>query len=214
MKIHKTSVYRLEIEKDCGCKARGEYEDIRYTKMIGEGAVTLCEKHGAKSKDAREILSETMLDMLSMQAEQAGKMFVPSNYRPVAEGDQAGVMAEGAENIQAMGATNLPKLKGRTERRDPTKITQFSIDRPSPKQAIAAAVAGGGGLNVVDTDDVTATVLKTQEGIEISTEIGAEAPEDPRLSGLVEDTLGGLDFLDADDAKTQGVTQRDLNAGE
>ena len=49
MKVTKTSVHRLTIEKGCGCKATREYEDVRYTKPINDAEFFACEKHD-KSK--------------------------------------------------------------------------------------------------------------------------------------------------------------------
>lgn len=190
MKVIKTNVYRLEIERDCGCTASREYEDPRYLKGKGDGVTSLCEKHASKSEDAQEILREMILDNLGMQAELAGKQYAP--LRQVGEGDNAGVVATG-ESVQAMGVA-MP-----ARRRDPLAVTKMQVDRPASR----TASAGTGSLNVAGADD----------GIEFNEEIGAEAAENPSLTTHIEDALGGLEFLDQDDAKGQGVSQQILDRG-
>ena len=75
-------------------------------------------------------------------------------------------------------------------------VTQVSVERPASRTHTATT----GNLNIASAAD----------GIEFNSEIGAEAPEDPRLSTYLEDALGGMDELDSDDAKAQGVSQKYL----
>jgi hypothetical protein len=204
MKVTKTSIHRLTIEKDCGCKATREYEDQLYKKPIADAKFSGCEKHSRGA--VAEFAGEMLIEALHKEAEQAKLTYAP--MRQVEEGDSGGVTASG-ESVQALGVVGLPKRDTNKPRRDPMAITKVSVDRPTPKTAAAFAAAGVPGEPLPPTE-----VIKTQDGIEVSTEIGVEAPEDPRLSGLVEDTLGGLDFLDQDDAKGQGVAQRFLDQAE
>lgn len=212
MKVTKINVYRLEVERDCGCKATREYEDPRYQKPMSEGSTTLCEKHSNKSEDAQEILREMILDTLTMQAEQAGKTYVSPNFRAVEDGEGGGIVATG-ESQEVITGINLPKRPTTNgPRRDPMSITQVQVDRPQRSVMKTAAGMDTGVLNLAGSE---AEVVMDASGVEISTEIGVEVPEDPNLSAYLESSLGGLgDMLDQDDAKLQGVPQRYLNEGE
>jgi hypothetical protein len=206
MKVIKTSIHRLTIEKDCGCKATREYEDQLYKKPIAEGKFIGCEKHSRGA--VAEFAGEMLIESLNKEAEAAKLTYAPLRQE-VEEGDSGGVTATG-ESVQRLGVTGLPERKVGTNpprHRDPLAITKVSVDRPAPKTAAAIAAAGYDPLPQSE-------IIKTQEGIEVSTEIGVEAPEDPNLSNFVEDTLGRLDFLDQDDAKAQGVAQRFMNEAE
>jgi hypothetical protein len=70
MKVTKTSVHRLTIEKGCGCKATREYEDVRYTKPINEAEFLACDKHD-KSKVVAEVIGEMLIESLEQAAETA-----------------------------------------------------------------------------------------------------------------------------------------------
>ena len=61
MKVTKTSVHRLTIEKTCGCQATREYQDVRYAKPLAEGVFTPCEKH-EKNKLVSEFAGEMLLE--------------------------------------------------------------------------------------------------------------------------------------------------------
>ena len=199
MKVTKTTIYRLSVEKSCGCKAAREYEDARYTKPVpvDPGSVfEPCVKHGKGA--IAEFAGEMLVEALDKEAETAGKATYAPLQRPVEPGDSAGVTAV-AESAQAMGVTNLPSNR---PKRDPTTITHVSVDRPSATRKAAAGA-------------IAPSVPADEAGIEISTEIGVEAPEDPNLSVYMEDALGGLGgVLDTDDARLQGVPQKYLQEGE
>ena len=124
MKVTKTSVHRLTIQKDCGCSATREYEDIRYTKSTAEAVFTPCEKH-EKNKIIAEFAGEMLIEALNKEAETAGKTTFVSAQRQVATGDNAGVQAPGAESVQAMGIVMPPKIR---EKQDPSnRRTQILI---------------------------------------------------------------------------------------
>ena len=208
MKVTKTTIYRLEVERDCGCKGVKDYEDGRYQKGMSDGVTVLCEKHSKKSEDAQEILQEMILDTLTMQAEQAGKQFYAPMQRQVAEGDTGGLVATG-ESVQAMGA-HMPKpMTG--PRRDPTEVKQIAVDRPTVRTKTAGAAGNMGNLVIAGAGEV----IEGEDGIEISNETGVEATEDENLSGYLDDALNGLsDVLDQQDAKMQGVPQKYIQEGQ
>jgi hypothetical protein len=183
MKVTKTTIYRLEFERSCGCKAERDYADNRYTKPYTVGTTVLCEKHLTKSPDAQEILQEVLIDNLTMQAEMANTQYAP--LRQVEEGDMGGVIATG-ENVQAMGVKNLPN-----RRHDPLAVRKLNVDRPAPR--------GVQNLNIATED------------IEFNEEIGAEALEDPRLSGIVSNGLEALEAeLDNKDMELNGIPRSAL----
>jgi hypothetical protein len=193
MKIKKTNVFRLELEKDnCPCHIAREFSDGRYTTPLIDPVFTPCEKHAAVAEVA-EFAQEMMIEALATEALNSGKQFTTLQHRQVEVGDSAGVTASG-ETVQALGVTNLPN-----RRRDPLAVTHMSVDRPASRSASL------GNLK---------TASAAEDGIEISAEIGEEAAEDPKLSAYMEDALGGLEFLDQDDAKLQGVPQKVLENGE
>jgi len=193
MKVTKTNVFRLELEKDaCACRISREYSDGRYASPLAEPVFAACEKHGTNPEVA-EFAKDTMIEWLAAEAKTAGAAPVFRPFRPVTEGDSAGVVAEG-ENVQALGVTGLPKLgtmpTSNKPRHNPMQITKLNMDRPTGKSAMAA------GLNVAGMED----------GIEISGAVGAEAPEDDRVTEVLKDVLGGLEAdLDRADAKEAGV---------
>lgn len=205
-KVTKTSVHRFELEKtECGCKAIREFEDTRYLKPLTDGVTFLCEKHAAKSEDAQEARRESLLDMLSIKAEAEGKTYAPFR-QDIEEGDTGGVTAQG-ESVQRMGVTGLPKRPDQKTankpRRDPTTITQISVDRGDPRlPKAAAASASGGNLNLASVDDSDITMDGSIETV----------PEDPRLSGVVVAGLEGLDeALDEEDMNASGVPRSALS---
>ena len=186
-------MHRLTVEKTCGCQATREYEDARYQKPMADGAFTPCDKHRA-AKAVVEFAGEMMLESLDKEAETLGKAPAPAPgpARHVVDGDNAGVQAQG-ESVQAMGMT-MPRTR---ERRDPLAVTTRT--RPAPERSHAPA------LTTAAADD--------DAGITITGDIDA-APEDPRLSSLVEDALMGDPALDAMDMKDAGVPQRALQDGK
>src|ERR1035437_10559081 len=114
MKVTRTSVHRLTIEKTCGCQATREFSDPSYAKPIGDSLFTACPKHG-KGVIA-EFAGEMLIEALEKEAETAGRtLYAPQ--RQVAEGDNAGVQAtaEAGGSVQAMGMT-MPKTR---EKQDP-----------------------------------------------------------------------------------------------
>ena len=193
MKVTKTSVHRLTVEKTCGCQATREYEDHRYAKPLGDGQFTPCDKHRAQ-KAVVEFAGEMLLESLDKEAETIAKAPDVVARRPnVAEGDSGGVQATG-ESVQAMGMNMPPKV--RSERRGPLAITTRT--RPAdPKLAhLNTAAAEPDDASITITGDID-TVAK-----------------DPRLSSLIEDALGGDPALDAQDMKDAGIPQKALQQEE
>jgi hypothetical protein len=205
MKLHKTTIHRLVLEKGCGCSAVREYEDQRYTKPLAEGKFTPCDKHKTQ-KAIVEFAGEMLLESLDKEAESAGKSLPSNAFRPVVEGDTGGVSAQG-ESVQTMGIANLPKRNTdgspmQRQKRDPLQITKVLVDRPDQ---IRHKASDTGNLNIAAADE------EVGDGITISGDIDTVA-EDPRLSGVVADGLGEIeDALDELDMKDAGVPRNVLN---
>lgn len=200
MKVTKTNIHRLTIEKTCGCQATREYEDPRYSKPLAEGKFVACAKHN-KGVIA-EFAGEMLIEALDKEAETAGKQYF-SPHRQVEEGDTAGVTAQG-ESVQAMGVSGLPKrnnveIPGR--KRDPLAITKVSVDRGETRTSRTASDTGALQLADVDAGD----------GITMTGDIDT-VEEDPRLTGLMAEGLGEIeDALDEMDMKDAGVPRSVLN---
>jgi len=200
MKIKKTSVFRLELEKDnCPCRISREFADGRYVTPLAEPVFTACEKHDANTEIA-EFAKEMMTEALTSEASNAGRQYAP--LRQVEPGDSAGVVAVG-ESVQAVGATNLPKRSPDTvrtgPRRSPLSITQVSVDRTDQRLPQRKAA------------DTTTAGVEGEDGISITGDIET-VPEDPNLSGAVVDGLGEIeDALDEADMKDAGVPRSALS---
>lgn len=207
MKLTKSSIHRLQLEKSCGCRATKEYEDSRYTKSLGEGIVTLCEKHNGKAKDTKEMLSEMLLETLELQAEAAGRStFIPAQ-RQVAEGDQGGVVAtsEPGGSTQAMGMNMPPKIR---EKQDPLKPRTASFQRPDSR--LPQNTSPTGNLNIALHEDISPEELEA-EGITMDGSIEG-VPEDPKVDEQLDRDLAQInDILDADDVKSGGVSTTLIN---
>jgi hypothetical protein len=191
MKVTKTSVHRLTIEKGCGCKATREYEDMRYTKPINEAEFAACEKHD-KSKVVAEVIGEMLMESLEQAAETAKTTtFVPAQ-RQVAEGDQGGVVAtsEAGGSTQAMGMVMPPKIR---EKRDPLAPKTASFERPNLR------LPQNTNLNVARPEQVSDEEL-AEEGITMTGDI-SDVPADPNIEAAIAGDLAQLEsVLDSDEA--------------
>jgi hypothetical protein len=200
MKLTKSSVHRLQLNKDCGCRAIKEFEDARYTKALGEGTVVLCEKHNAKAKDTKEILSEMLLETLDLQAEAAGKTAVVQ--REFAPTSLSGVTGE---QITSMGAPAVPKTR---EKCDPLAVRTVAFERPDMHRPRNTSPTGN--LNLAQHEDISDEELQEQ-GITITGDIDS-VPPDPRVDAALGDGLKELEnVFDDEDAKAGGVDRKLVN---
>jgi|SRR5271157_2678468 len=198
MKVTKTSVHRLAIEKGCGCAAIREYEDIRYTKPIAEGKFTPCEKH-EKNKMMAEFAGEMLIEALDKEAESAGKTVTTRGEVSTTMSGTSG------ENVTSLGAPVIPKSR---EKVDPLKPRTAHFDRPDPRLPQNTNLTGN--LNVAMHDDISPEELEA-EGITMDGSIDS-VPEDPRVDATLNENLGKFeDLLDDDDSKLGGVSQTLIN---
>src|SRR5271167_4289751 len=191
MKVTKTSVHRLTIEKGCGCKATREYEDVRYTKPINEAEFFACEKHD-KSKVVAEVIGEMLTESLEQAAEAAKTTtFVPA-HRNVAEGDNGGIQAttEAGGSTQAMGMVMPPKIR---EKRDPLAAKTASFERPNLR------LPQNTSINVAHAEQVSDEDIH-DAGITITGDI-SDVPADPNIEARIAQDLQQLEsVLDSDEA--------------
>lgn len=192
MKVTKTSVHRLTIEKTCGCQATREYEDVRYTKPISSGVFTACEKH-EKNKMIAEFAGEMLIEALDKEAESAGKS-------PVVAHREAATSLSGTsgESVVSMGAPNMPKTR---EKRDPLAPKQAKFDRPDARRPGNTQYE-----TVAEQEDLSPEELEA-EGITMNGSID-DVPEDHNATAAMQRSLDQLgDILDEDDVKTGGVSK-------
>lgn len=195
MKITKTSVHRLTIEKTCGCQATREYADIRYTKPILEGVFAACEKH-EKNKLVSEFAGEMLLEALDKEAETAGKTAV-TVFRESA----TSLSGTTGEQVTSMGAPVMPKTR---EKVDPLKPKTAHFERPDARRPQNTQY---GNLNIAQHDDLTDEELNEQ-GITITGDIDG-VPPDPRIDDALNSGLKDLEgAFDDEDSREGGVSQK------
>jgi hypothetical protein len=199
MKVTKTSVHRLTIEKTCGCQATREYEDVRYTKPVAEGVFTACEKH-EKNKLIAEFAGEMLIEALDKEAETAGKTVVAS-VRETA----TALSGTSGGSVTSMGAPNVPKSR---EKVDPLKPKTAHFDRPDPRRPSNTSPTGN--LNLAQHEDISDEELQEQ-GITMTGDIDG-VPVDPRVDQALGEGLRDLEnIFDDEDAKAGGVSQKLIN---
>lgn len=199
MKVTRTSVHRLTVEKTCGCQATREYEDARYTKPLAEGVFTACEKH-EKNKLVAEFAGEMLLEALDKEAESAGKTAVV-----LRENAPTALSGTSGETVTSMGAPVMPKTR---EKRNPLEAKTASFDRPDMRRPQNPNPTGN--LNLAGHEDISPEELEA-EGITMNGSID-DVPEDSRVSaGLGRELQHIEDILDDDDVKEGGVSQTLIN---
>src|SRR5208282_1925594 len=67
MKVEKTNVHRLSVERECGCLAVREYRDPQYKDAISDAEYVPCKKHKAKN-DLQEMMQMIMVEDLEREA--------------------------------------------------------------------------------------------------------------------------------------------------
>src|SRR5208282_1046045 len=68
MKIHIGTMYRIIVEKGCGCKATQEYKDAVMKEPDGEPTYKPCHKH--KKGIVGGVIQELMVEVLENKAEE------------------------------------------------------------------------------------------------------------------------------------------------
>lgn len=198
MKVSKTSVHRLTVEKTCGCQATREYEDIRYTKPLGEGVFTACDKH-EKNKLVAEFAGEMLLEALDKEAEVAGKAPIAAAHTETV----TSLSGTSGGSVTSMGTVNVKPR----EKVDPLKPRTAKFERPDLRHP---QNTNFGNLNVAQHDDISEEEL-VAEGITMNGSID-DVPEDPKATAALNRDLSQIeDMLDEDDVREGGVSQTLIN---
>jgi hypothetical protein len=197
MKVTKTSVHRLTIEKTCGCQATREYEDVRYTKPTGEGVFTACLKHNKGA--VAEFAGEMLIEALDKEAESAGKASVAAAHTETV----TSLSGTSGGSVTSMGA---PNVKPR-EKRNPLESKTARFERPDLRHP---QNTNFGNLNVAQHDDISEEEL-VEAGITMNGSID-DVPEDPKATAALTRDLNQIeDMLDDDDIREGGVSQTLIN---
>jgi hypothetical protein len=197
MKVTKTSVHRLTIEKTCGCQATREYEDVRYTKPTGEGVFTACQKHNKGA--VAEFAGEMLIEALDKEAESAGKAPAAAAHTETA----TSLSGTTGGSVTSMGA---PNVKPR-EKRNPLESKTARFERPDLRHP---QNTNFGNLNVAQHDDLSEEEL-VEAGITMNGSID-DVPEDPKATAILNRDLSQIeDMLDEDDVREGGVSTTLIN---
>jgi hypothetical protein len=196
MKVSKTSVHRLTIEKTCGCQATREYEDTRYTKPLAEGVFIACLKHNKGA--IAEFAGEMLIEALDKEALEAGKTVVATRAET-----QTSLSGTTGGSVTSMGTVNVKPR----EKVDPLKPRTARFERPDLRHP---QNTNFGNLNVAQHDDISEEELEA-EGITMNGSID-DVPEDPKATAALNSDLDQIeDLLDGDDIREGGVSQTLIN---
>jgi hypothetical protein len=189
MKVEKTNVHRLSVERECGCKAVREFSDPQYKEAIAEASYAPCKKHKAKP-DLQEMMQMIMTEDVNREAE-----------------NQTAAASHPRHPIPTATTTTLDGSSGET-------VTSIPISRPRPR--VQVAPAGGGGapasqsgprrdptqVRTINRDHnvgrrAAVTGRTPVTGVTVTNPAGPRRPNTVQV-GEVELETPGMDILDMD----------------
>jgi hypothetical protein len=190
MKVEKTNVHRLSVERECGCRAVREFSDPQYKDAIAEAVYSPCKKHKA-NKDLADMMTMIMVEDVNREAETQSA--VPVHLHP----------------IPVATTTTLDGSSGET-------VTSIPISRPRPRVQIAAAGGNGGGaqapqngprrdptqVRTINRDHnvgrrAAVTGRTPVTGVTVTNPAGPRRPNTVQV-GEIELETPGMDILDMD----------------
>jgi hypothetical protein len=189
MKVEKTSVHRLSVERECGCRAVREFKDPQYKDAIAEAIYSPCKKHKAKP-ELQDMMAMIMIEDVNREAETLSA--VPVHLHP----------------IPVATTTTLDGSSGET-------VTSIPISRPRPRVQIAPAGGGGGApvsqngprrdptqVRTINRDHnvgrrAASSGRTPVTGVTVTNPAGARRPNTVQV-GEVELETPGMDILDMD----------------
>ncbi len=207
MKVEKTNVHRLTVERECGCKAVREYTDPQYKEAIAEATYVPCKKHKAK-----EDLAEMMGMILKEDVDREAEKNAAPTYAPLRTPAATPASLDGSSGEQvtstpitrprvaaapvANAGGNVPPAQA-GPRRDPTQVRTVNRDHANvgrraqiagraPVTSVTASSPAAGGSNRRQVTQVGDIELATP-GFDL--DITEDVPEDPRATRLVEAAL-------------------------
>lgn len=213
MKVEKTNVHRLTVERECGCKAVREYTDPQYKEAIAEATYVPCKKHKAK-----EDLAEMMGMILKEDVDREAEKNAAPTYAPLRTPVATPASLDGTTSTEDGSITSTPITRPRPRvaaapvatggapvpppsngpRRDPTQVRTVNRDHSSVGRR--GAIAGRAPVTSVTASSPAAGVQPNRKqvvqvgDIELATpgldlDITDDVPEDPRATRLVEAAL-------------------------
>lgn len=225
MQVTKTTIYKLEIERPCGCKIAGDYEDDAYKKARGTALFTACEKHAEDASLVEELLREVLekeakdskspdppapvihprTAAMAARAEvaPAATTATPAGTAPVATAATAP-----ARTLRTSGSNGTA---GREQQQNRNGYGSPKISgggpgshRPEPKptgQSPFRRADPNAGLSPAAAAKIakTAAAPAAAGGLEIDID-GDQAPEDPRLTRVLE----GMNLFDDEGGDDDG----------
>lgn len=199
MKVSKSTIYKLEIERPCGCKIAGDYEDAAYKKVRGTASFTACAKHAEDASLVEELLRE-VLEKEAAEAKAPEPLAPAVHPRTVAH--QQAAAAPGAQppadgppgrTVRTAGSNGSAgqERQNRNGYGTPTISrggAATGSNRPSPKPSGQSPFRRA-DPNAKLSPAAASAVAKTASApaaVALDFELGAEAPEDPRLTRVIE----------------------------
>jgi hypothetical protein len=206
MKVEKTHVHRLSVERECGCRAVREFKDQQYKDAIAEAIYSPCKKHKA-SKELTDMMGMILCEDVNREAESMAA--VPVHLHPIPVATTTTLDGSSGETVTSMpiarrrpqvhvapasgGGSGAPAPQN-GPRRDPTQVRTISRDHAVGRRATAAGrtpvtgvtVTNPAGARRPNTVQVGEVELETP-GMDILDMDGVE--EDPRVTRLAEDAL-------------------------
>ncbi len=219
MKVEKTNVHRLSVERECGCKAVREFKDPQYKDPIDEASFEPCKKHKAKG-DLSDMMQMIMVEDVNREAESNAR----PTYAPLRVPDAVPTSLDGSagETVTSTPITRRPRVAVAPAagggvpapqsgpRRDPTQVRTVNRDHSGAGVGPRARIAGkmpvtgvtvrnpaAGGPRRPQTVQVGEVELATP-GMDLDLDMDG-VPEDPRVTALAENAL----LPDLEDDPTQ-----------
>ncbi len=204
MKVRKSTLHKLEVERECGCLVAGDYEDSVYKRPRGEAVFKACAKHdGAMG----EVVEEMMREILVKEASEVKlPEIVPVNHpRTVARQDTPSEDVSAGPSVRSLrtaGASSAGAAGHRPANAPAPTAGRSGAHRPSPggdpdKKSAYIRSDPNKGLSAAALSKLGAA--KEEGGLEISFGDASEAvPEDKRVTKLVHE-LGFLNEKDDED---------------
>jgi|SRR5579863_851441 len=218
MKVEKTNVHRLSVERECGCTAVREFKDPQYKDAIAEAEFEPCKKHKAKP-DLAEMMKMIMTEDVNREAENNAKptyapMRTPTAV-PTSLDGSAGetvtstpiVRRPGPPRVAVAPAGGGVPAPQAGPRRDPTQVRTVNRDHSGAGVGPRGRIAGKAPVTGVTVQNPAGRRPQTvQVGeVELSTpgmdlDLDMDGvPEDPRVTALAESAL----LPDLEDDPTQ-----------
>jgi len=210
MKVEKTNVQRLTVERECGCKATREYKDPQYKDPIAEAAYEPCKKHKAKP-DLADMMGMIMREDVDREAQNnAAPTYAPMRVPQPTTLDAAGetvismpiVRRPGPPRVTVAPAGGGPPPPQVGPRRDPTQVRTINRDHNVSRRAAVSGRTPVTGVTVTNPAGPRRQTVQVGE-VELATpgiDIDMDGvPEDPRVTALAESAL----LPDLEDDPTQ-----------